>query len=450
MERIAIRLATRHWSTYTRSYAPAGASTTNSSTHYPRHIDYSLQVRHYRRTSPNEAPKGFLAKVFDNIKSEFSQNKELKESLEKFRQETQKLEETDALKQAREKFKKVEKESVKDVNEVLQSAKDSLKSGVEKAKEAEFVKRTMDIGDKLSSKAKDAAEGLSKQGEYLKETAAFRKINEASQTVGKEISDANMISSLYKPPEVLMTRAERAQMLGSVIQQRDIKPDTESQSVELHKNSRLAETWKKFKDDNPYMNKLFEFKMKYDDSDNPLVRVTRDFMDRVTDSVRGVFKSTEMSEVMTEINKVDPNFDHTAFLQDLEKFVIPTILEAMNQNREDILSDWCHESVFNVLSTPHREAAKLGWQIHTTILDLQNVELSTGKLMEQGPVLIVTFQAHQVIYATDAKGNVMEGNPDEVVNNTYVMAFCRDQSDLDPNTAWRLIDAAMEKSTLMF
>ena len=48
--------------------------------------------------------KGFFGSLVDNIKEEFTKSKEMKEHLKKFREERQKLEESDALKKAREKF----------------------------------------------------------------------------------------------------------------------------------------------------------------------------------------------------------------------------------------------------------------------------------------------------------------------------------------------------------
>lgn len=42
--------------------------------------------------------------MLDNIKQEFEKNKEMKENLKKFREEAQKLEDSDALKKARKKF----------------------------------------------------------------------------------------------------------------------------------------------------------------------------------------------------------------------------------------------------------------------------------------------------------------------------------------------------------
>jgi len=375
--------------------------------------------------------KSFYERVVENVKNEWSQNKEIKENLEKFRRESQKLEETEALKKAREKYKKVEEDTLKDVNQVLQT----LKTGV----------------DSISSTAKGAAEGISKQSEFLRETAAFKKMSEASKKVEQQLSEAEVVSGLYKPPKELLKRSERSLLHSPGDQpQRQVQPNESVQSIELHKDSKLSQSWAKFKDENPYMNKLFELKMKYDESDSPLVRVTKNFVDRVSDVMGGMFQRTDLSNVLTEICKVDQSFDLNAFTIDCEKFIIPTILESMSQSRLDILSDWCGEAVYNVLTKPLQDAQKLGLKINSRILDLQNLELAMGKMTEQGPVLVFTFHAQQVTYVTDSKGNVVEGDPDKIIQNTYVMAFCRDQDDFDPMTAWRLIDVAMQQSQFMF
>nr|XP_008506552.1 PREDICTED: mitochondrial import inner membrane translocase subunit TIM44-like [Equus przewalskii] len=48
--------------------------------------------------------KGFLSGLLDNIKQELAKNKEMKESIKKFRDEARKLEESDALQEARRKY----------------------------------------------------------------------------------------------------------------------------------------------------------------------------------------------------------------------------------------------------------------------------------------------------------------------------------------------------------
>lgn len=123
--------------------------------------------------------------------------------------------------------------------------------------------------------------------------------------------------------------------------------------------------------------------MKYDESDNALIRASRAVTDRVTDflgnahilfcigvSVRlsvyynnfsflvltyrlcwfpgGLFSKTEMSEVLTEIVKADPTFDKDSFLKQCEKDIIPNILEVILLFLLNILVNWlwCFYNMF--------------------------------------------------------------------------------------------------------
>lgn len=48
--------------------------------------------------------KGFLGEFVDNLRQEFTKNQEMKDNIKKFREEAKRLEESDALQQARKKF----------------------------------------------------------------------------------------------------------------------------------------------------------------------------------------------------------------------------------------------------------------------------------------------------------------------------------------------------------
>ncbi|CAF1422943.1 unnamed protein product [Rotaria sp. Silwood1] len=49
-------------------------------------------------------PKGFFGSLIDNIKEEFNKNKDIKDNIKKFRDQAKKLEDSDALKEARDKY----------------------------------------------------------------------------------------------------------------------------------------------------------------------------------------------------------------------------------------------------------------------------------------------------------------------------------------------------------
>lgn len=203
---------------------------------------------------------------------------------------------------------------------------------------------------------------------------------------------------------------------------------------------RFYQNWQNFKNNNTTINKILDWKIQYDESDNPVVRASRFVTDTVTDIVGGLFQKTELSETLTEICKLDPSFNKEEFIRLCERDIIPNILEAIIRGELEILRDWCHEAPYNVISTPLKEALTRGLIFNSKILDIDKTDLIMGKMMEQGPVLIISFQAQQIICMCDKNGTVVEGDPEKILRVNYVWALCRDATELNPRAAWKLLD----------
>ncbi|XP_051018926.1 mitochondrial import inner membrane translocase subunit TIM44 [Acomys russatus] len=386
--------------------------------------------------------KGFLSGLLDNIKQELAKNKEMKESIKKFRDEAKKLEESDALQEARRKYKTIESETVRTseaIKKKLGELTGTVKESLDEVSKSDLGRKIKEGVEEAARTAKQSAESVSKGGEKLGKTAAFKAISQGVESVKKEIDDSVLgQTGPYRRPERLRKRTEFA---GAKLKESKVfEANEEALGVVLHKDSKWYQQWKDFKDNNVVFNRFFEMKMKYDESDNVLIRASRALTDKVTDVLGGLFSKTEMSEVLTEILKVDPTFDKDRFLRQCESDIIPNILEAMISGELDILKDWCYEATYSQLAHPIQQAKALGLQFHSRILDISNVDLAMGKMMEQGPVLIVTFQAQLVMVIKNPKGEVVEGDPDKVLRMLYVWALCRDQEELNPYAAWRLLD----------
>ncbi|XP_037132624.1 mitochondrial import inner membrane translocase subunit TIM44-like [Syngnathus acus] len=395
----------------------------------------TLQVRHA------SGRKGFLGEFIDNLRQEFGKNQEMKENIKKFREEAKRLEESDALQQARRKYNSIEAETVK-TYDVFKKTLGSLSETVKDSLEKE-VSRT-DIGKKIKEGVEEAArsamhsaETVSKGGERLGKTSAFQAISQSVESMKKEIDVGDV--GPYRAPPQLRKRSDFSSK-GADSDARLFEANEEALGVVLHKDSKWYQQWKDFKDNNMVFNRFFEMKMKYDESDNVLVRASRAVTDRVTTVLGGLFSKTEMSEVLTEIVKADPKFDKDSFLKQCEKDIIPNILEAMIRGELDVLKDWCYEATYSQLAHPIQQARALGLLFQSKILDIDNIDLAMGKMMDQGPVLIITFQAQVVMVLRSPKGDIVEGDPEKVLRTMYVWALCRDQEELNPNAAWRLLD----------
>ena len=94
-----------------------------------------------------------------------------------------------------------------------------------------------------------------------------------------------------------------------------IEVNTDATGVELHKDSKFFASWQAFKENNPVVNKFVDYRLRYEESDNPILRGARILTDKVQDIVGGMFSRTELSEVLTEIIKMDPNFCKEQFLK---------------------------------------------------------------------------------------------------------------------------------------
>ncbi|XP_013995275.2 mitochondrial import inner membrane translocase subunit TIM44 [Salmo salar] len=396
-----------------------------------------VQVRY---ASERPSRKGFFGEFVENLRQEFGKDKEMKENIKKFREEAKRLEESDALQQARRKFKTIESETVK-TSEVFKKTFGTLSETVKEG--LEEVTRT-DLGKKIKEGVKEAAktarhsvESVSKGGEKLGATSAFRAISQGLESVKRGIDVVD--DGTYRAPSQLRKRREFSAK-GRESDNRVFEANEEDVGVVLHKDSKWYTQWKDFKDNNVVFNRFFEMKMKYDESDNALARASRAVTDRVTDLLGGLFSTTEMSQVLTEILKADPSFDKDSFLKQCEKDIIPNILEAMIRGELEMLKDWCYEATYSQLAHPIQQARALGLTFQSKVLDIDNIDLAMGKLMDQGPVLIITFQAQVVMVIRSPKGDLVEGDPEKVLRMMYVWALCRDQEELNPDAAWRLLD----------
>lgn len=130
-------------------------------------------------TEPGKRPS-FFGNLLENLKSEYTKSKEMQDSLAKFREDAKKLEESDALKEARRKFQSIEGESAKTggaFKDQLSGLTDKLKDTVEDLSKHESLKKASEFTGNLGEKTKGATESLGKAAEQLSQSSAFQVHN---------------------------------------------------------------------------------------------------------------------------------------------------------------------------------------------------------------------------------------------------------------------------------
>lgn len=278
--------------------------------------------------------------------------------------------------------------------------------------------------------------------QQLGQTGAFQAVTAASEAVRSEMNAQGIHGRVYQSPAKLRRRVEI--VAGDA--DRTYAANEEALGIELHRDSKFYQSWENFKNNNQYVNKVLDWKIRYEESENPVIRASRLLTDKVSDIMGNMFSKTELSETLTEICRIDPQFNQKDFLRDCESDIIPNVLEAMVRGDLDVLRDWCFESTFNVIATPIAQAQKAGYYMDSKILDIENVDLAMGKVMEQGPVLIITFQTQQIMCVRDRIGAVVEGDAEKIMRVNYVWVLCRDPNELNPKAAWRLMELSASSS----
>ncbi|PIO60105.1 hypothetical protein TELCIR_18405, partial [Teladorsagia circumcincta] len=252
-------------------------------------FDQTRRIQQTRwNSNANPQRKGFLGKLIENVKEELEKNKELQEHQKQLKKRMEELNESEALKDARKKFARI------------------------------------------------AAEHVEKIAEKVGDTEVYKQVSSSMKVVKDEIDTITDVR-MYSRPEVLKKRTEG---FTDTFASRTVEANEDATGITLHKDSRWYAGWKKFSEENVYYNKLLDWKIRYEESDNIAVRLVRG----VTERISSVFGSqNEVSEVLTEIAKIDPSFDKAEWLRFCEKEVIPNVLEAFIRGDLEVLQDWCHE-----------------------------------------------------------------------------------------------------------
>ncbi|EDO32515.1 predicted protein, partial [Nematostella vectensis] len=289
---------------------------------------------------------GLFGKFIQNIKEGIERNKEMQENIKKFQKEAKKFESSETLKTAKSRFEFVEKVSAK-FSSTARSISGTMSTKVSQMYEdltaSDTFKKSKEASEELTKSAKDAASKVQEQTEEITKTGTFKTVSKGFKVVKEELVDEELKQSRpYQTPAELRRRTA-VNMNQTEIKEKRIEANEDATGVVLHKDSKWYQQWKEFKDNNPVVTSLFNLKMKYDESDNIVIRATRVVTDRLTDVFSDVFSQSEMAKTLSEITKIDPQFNKDRFLQECEFEIIPAVLEGFLQGKLDILKDWCHE-----------------------------------------------------------------------------------------------------------
>ncbi|PAA79230.1 hypothetical protein BOX15_Mlig018706g4, partial [Macrostomum lignano] len=373
--------------------------------------------------------KGFVAGLIDRVRDEMQKDKAMKDSLKRFRDETSKLEQSEELQKVRKYYQNLEQDAR------LKNTADKVRDSLNTVAQQEYLQ-------KAAKGVKDAAGQLSKSAEMLADSDLVRRARTGAAAVSREI-EGDLSLKVYRSPTVLMTRQEVSGIATDSSSSGAAPPpeaNPHEQGVVLHRDSKWAQAWTNFKDSNPYMQKLFDMRSQYQESENPIARGGRFVSERFSSLFGSLFTDSDFHKVVNEIARLEPSFTLSGFATHCRQFVVPNVLEAIFRGDNRVLESWCYEGQFKRLEQQSKTLKQHGCRSESRLLDLSYPEVLQAKVVDQGPVLVISFTAQHIECVRDSAGKVVEGDPDKILRVTHVWALCRDQAELNPRAAWRVME----------
>ncbi len=140
---------------------------------------------------------------------------------------------------------------------------------------------------------------------------------------------------------------------------------------------------------------------------------------------------------LTQIKLADPMFDPDQFLEG-GKVAFEMVLDSFSRGDvktlRNLLNDDVYDNFYGAIQS--REAANQ--RLEETLVGIDTAEIIEARMEDRNALVTVKFVSQQVNALYDADGQVIEGNPNEVVTVTDIWTFERNTRERDPN--WVLIE----------
>lgn len=136
------------------------------------------------------------------------------------------------------------------------------------------------------------------------------------------------------------------------------------------------------------------------------------------------------------IKVADPSFREREFVKGA-RMAFEATLGAFAKGDTKTLKSLLDNTVYENFAGAIQEREKAGHQLETTIVGIDESEIVKAELDENLAKVTVKFVTEQVNDLKDAAGEIVEGDPANVVRVTDVWTFCRNTKNSDPN--WLLV-----------
>ncbi|KIK55325.1 hypothetical protein GYMLUDRAFT_175792 [Collybiopsis luxurians FD-317 M1] len=409
---------------------------------------------HSSSSRRNELPKSPFQTFVDVLKEELKKNRELQDNVKQLQGDVDKFQDSEAMKKARAAYERARLTSSIKENPRLRAAAEELKkTGVKVSDAVGEALKTMEESEIMRAISKASAalsDKIEKSTEPIRNTAAYKSLAESLVDALDDSGSAKHAGFEEKEARRLrrQRRLEKAGRTGNGlgVGGRVVADPEAGSAVVLHASSPQQERWETLKQTNPVLRTLTSWRTAYAESENPVVSSMRN----VTDTIAGWFEENETAQVTRMMKTLDPGFTQDAFERELRAFIVPEVVDAYLSADQESLKAWCGEGTYNVLWATMEQYLRQGLVSDSKVLDIRQVDISAGKVLENDiPVFVIQFNTQEILLFRNAKTKeVVVGSEDRVEQCMYVAVLTRVEEELgnELTGGWKVIEMARRSS----
>lgn len=181
---------------------------------------------------------------------------------------------------------------------------------------------------------------------------------------------------------------------------------------------------------------LEDWKEVYETSQHPVIYKLREAEDKI-------LGETDIGWAVGELQRQDPGFDQNLFLEDMEEYMIPVVINAFLRPNIPMLKIVCEGSAARLAWQSNKERVTAGHTWDSRILDVDHIDMQKVIVVNNIPYVHLTFSCQHVHCIKNEEGEIVEGRETELKRVFYQWIMRRDFEN--PDFDWKIAEFHFHK-----
>lgn len=147
-------------------------------------------------------------------------------------------------------------------------------------------------------------------------------------------------------------------------------------------------------------------------------------------------EDSPLAQGLFQICSADPNFDPEEFISGA-RIAFEVIVGAYAAGDASALKPLLSAEVYANFSQAIRDREQAGETLEDTLVGITSAEIVEAYIEDRTISITIKFVSEQINATRDENGDVVDGNPNAVIDVTDFWTFARDAKSKDPN--WNLV-----------